>query len=99
MIPINYDPAAKCPLFQHFIYRIMGDGPDATEEEKERAARMVAYIQRLCGSAATAKPEKMLVVCWGAVRLRRNPQRLGDYRTSRSFVDAGEAFVFGGMRP
>ena len=66
MIPINYDPAARCPLFLRFIYRIMGDEPDAQRNEVERASRLVAYLRRLFGSAATAKPEKILVVCWGA---------------------------------
>jgi putative DNA primase/helicase len=66
MIPFDYDPAAKCPQFLRFIYRIMGDGPDATPEEQERAARLVPYLQRLFGCAASGKPEKLLVVCYGA---------------------------------
>jgi putative DNA primase/helicase len=44
----------------------MGDGPDASDEEQNRACRLVAYLQRLFGCAATGKPEKLLVVFYGA---------------------------------
>lgn len=65
LIPLDYDPAAKCPLFLRTLYRIMGDSPDATEAEVETAGRLVAYLQRLFGCAATGKPEKLLVVFYG----------------------------------
>jgi putative DNA primase/helicase len=65
MIPRDYDPAAECPQFMRFLYRIMGDGPDATEAAQETAGRLVAYLQRLFGCAATGKPEKLLVVFYG----------------------------------
>ena len=66
LIPIDYDPAAKCPLFLRTLYRIMGDGSDATPAEVETAGRLVAYLQRLFGCAATGKPEKLLVVFFGS---------------------------------
>jgi putative DNA primase/helicase len=65
LIPLQYDPSAQCPRFMRFIYRIMGDGPDASVDAKERADRMVKYLQRLFGCAATGKAEKVLVVFYG----------------------------------
>jgi len=65
MIPFDFDPKAACPLFLRFIYRIMGDHPDATKEEGDRAGRLVEYLQRLFGCAATGKAEKLLVVFYG----------------------------------
>jgi putative DNA primase/helicase len=65
LIPLQYDPAAKCPRFMQFIYRIMGDGPDASADAKERADRLVHYLQRLFGCAATGQAEKVLVIFYG----------------------------------
>jgi len=65
LIPLNYDPSAKCPRFMQFIYRIMGDGPDASADAKGRAHRLVQYLQRLFGCAATGKAEKVLVIFYG----------------------------------
>jgi putative DNA primase/helicase len=65
LIPLDYESAAPCPLFMAFIYRIMGDGPSAPADAKERAHRLVQYIQRLFGCAATGKAEKVLAVFYG----------------------------------
>src|SRR6185369_593633 len=56
---------APCPLFMAFMYRVMGDGPGAGSELKERAERLVKYLQRLFGCAATGKQEKILAVLYG----------------------------------
>ncbi len=65
LIPLKYDTSAQCPRFMQFIYRIMGDGPDAFADAKERADRLVQYLQRLLGCAATGKAEKVLVIFYG----------------------------------
>ena len=65
LIPLKCDPAACCPLFMASIYRSMGGGPNASEEEKERADELVEYLQLLLGCAATGKPEKLLIVFHG----------------------------------
>lgn len=65
LIPIVYDPAAGCPLFMQFLGRIMGAHPDASEGELERAERLVSYLQRCLGCAATALPEKALFILYG----------------------------------
>jgi putative DNA primase/helicase len=66
MIPIDFNRYAKCPQFLRFIHRIMGDGPDATTEERDRAVHLVQYLQRLFGCAATGKAEKLLVILYGS---------------------------------
>jgi putative DNA primase/helicase len=65
LIPLTYNAGAQCPIFLRSLYRIMGDGPDASDEERDRAGRMVEYLQKLFGCAATGKPEKLLVVFYG----------------------------------
>jgi putative DNA primase/helicase len=65
LIRLDYSPAARCPLFMAFIYRIMGDSPHASAAAKERAHRLVEYLQRLFGCAATGKAEKVLAIFYG----------------------------------
>jgi P4 family phage/plasmid primase-like protien len=65
-IPFDYSSGLECPTFLRFIFEIMGAGPDASEAELERAARLVAYLQKLLGCAATGVPEKILVIFYGA---------------------------------
>ena len=65
LIPLSYDPNAQSPLFMLFIHRIMGDGPDASEADRERADRLVGYLQKLLGCCATGKPEKVLAIFYG----------------------------------
>lgn len=66
MIPMDYDPRADCPTFGCFLNRIMGNSPDAAEGELERAERLVQYLQRAFGCAATGRPEKVLFVLHGS---------------------------------
>ena len=49
----DYDPEAECPNFQRFLFRVMGDGLDATSDERERAERLVAYLQKALGYSLT----------------------------------------------
>ena len=63
VIPVEYDASADCPLFAGFIRRIMGASPNCARDADERANRLICYLQRLFGCAATGKPEKVLIVC------------------------------------
>jgi P4 family phage/plasmid primase-like protien len=65
LIPLRYDPHAKCPQFMSFLYRIMGSHPDASESENARAEQLVSYLQKALGCAATGKPEKLLFILHG----------------------------------
>jgi len=63
----DYRPQAQCPRFLQFLERIMGGGPDASEEANERAARLIEYLQRVFGYALTGKTdEKAVFILWGA---------------------------------
>jgi putative DNA primase/helicase len=57
----NYKPEAACPLFLSVIARLMGNHPDASEPELDRAERMVAYIQRALGYSLTGTTEEKAV--------------------------------------
>jgi len=65
MIRLRYDRRAECPQFMAFLYRIMGRHPDSSESENDNAERLVSYLQRVFGCAATGKPEKILFVFCG----------------------------------
>ena len=65
MIRLRYDRRAECPQFMAFLYRIMGRHPDSSEPENDNAERLVSYLQRVFGCAATGKPEKILFVFCG----------------------------------
>src|ERR1700719_2000670 len=65
MIPFRYDRHAECPQFMAFLHRIMGRHPDGSEPENDNAERLVSYLQRVFGCAATGKPEKLLFVLYG----------------------------------
>jgi len=64
-IPYAFDAAAECPLFNRFLYRIMGHTGGASDEADARALRMVAYLRRLFGCALTGKPEKIVAIFHG----------------------------------
>ncbi len=67
LVHYNYNPQAACPLFLSFIARIMGNHPDASEAELDRAERMVAYLQRAFGYTLTGTTEeKAVFVPFGA---------------------------------
>jgi putative DNA primase/helicase len=57
----NYDPQAVCPLFQSVVARMMGNHPDASELELDRAERMVNYLQRALGYSLTGTTEEKAV--------------------------------------
>jgi len=67
LVRYHYNPRAACPLFLSFIARIMGNHPDASEPELDRAERMVAYLQRALGYSLTgATVEKAVFVPFGS---------------------------------
>ncbi len=57
----NYNPRAACPLFLSVIARMMGNHPDASEPELDRAERMVNYLQRALGYSLTGTTEEKAV--------------------------------------
>lgn len=57
----NYDPNAGCPLFLGVVARMMGNHPDASEPELDRAERMVNYLQRALGYSLTGTTEEKAV--------------------------------------
>jgi putative DNA primase/helicase len=57
----NYIPRAACPLFLSVIARMMGNHPDASEPELDRAERMVNYLQRALGYSLTGTTEEKAV--------------------------------------
>lgn len=57
----NYNPQAECPLFLSVIARMMGNHPDASEPELDRAERMVNYLQRALGYSLTGTTEEKAV--------------------------------------
>jgi P4 family phage/plasmid primase-like protien len=57
----DYNPQAGCPLFLSVIARMMGNHPDASEPELDRAERMVNYLQRALGYSLTGTTEEKAV--------------------------------------
>jgi putative DNA primase/helicase len=57
----NYDSQAGCPLFQSVVARMMGNHPDASEPELDRAERMVNYLQRALGYSLTGTTEEKAI--------------------------------------
>lgn len=67
LVRYNYNPDAGCPLFLNFIARSMGNHPDASEPELDRAERMVGYLQRAFGySLSGTTEEKAVFVPFGS---------------------------------
>ena len=67
LVHYNYNPQAECPLFLGFIARIMGNHPDASEPELDRAERMVEYLKRSIGySLSGTTEEKAVFVPFGS---------------------------------
>lgn len=75
MMPVDYDPAAKCPKFDAFLARVQPD----------REVR--AFLQRWFGLSMTALPVQKFLYCYGmganGKSLLANLMRrmLGDYAT------------------
>jgi putative DNA primase/helicase len=66
LVRYRYTPAAKCPRWISFLDRIMGGGPDAPEQELDRAARFTDYLQRALGYSLTGSTiEKAVFVLFG----------------------------------
>lgn len=66
VIYFPYDPEAPCPVFMRFLYRIMGDGPDASENDRARADRLVRYLQIAIGYSLTGHTiEKVVFLLHG----------------------------------
>jgi putative DNA primase/helicase len=62
----DYRPEAECPLFHAFLLGAMGGGPKASEEDNERAARIVAWLRKAFGYSLTGLTnEKTLFVLFG----------------------------------
>jgi putative DNA primase/helicase len=61
LVHYNYNPEAACPLFLSVIARLMGNHPDASEPELERAERMVGYLQLALGYSLTGTTEEKAV--------------------------------------
>jgi D5 N terminal like len=109
LIPIEYDGRAECPLFQQFIHRIMGGGPDASEADIERADRLVNYLQRAFGVAETdrlprGRDGQMTVTAsfgqnppWGRVFVCRpcTPESRGPIHASGVIRPSGIAVIEG----
>lgn len=57
----NYNSEAACHLFLSVIARMMGNHPDASEPELDRAERMVGYLQRALGYSLTATTEEKAI--------------------------------------
>lgn len=57
----DYDPAAQCPNFLRFLFRITGDGPEATDLERERVEHLVYYLQKALGYSLTGHTSQKAV--------------------------------------
>ncbi len=66
IVEFDYNPEAKCPIFLATLHRLMGGGPDASEEELQRAERLVSHLQKAFGYSATGiTSEKVVFVPYG----------------------------------
>ena len=64
LVHFDYHPNAECRRFLQFIHRIMGDGHDASEQARERADRLVIYVQKCFGYALTGDVSEKAVFCF-----------------------------------
>lgn len=61
LAPVVYDRAAKCPLWDAFLRRVMGGNADP-----ERACRLVGFLRRFVGYSLTGSiREHALIFCFG----------------------------------
>lgn len=66
LVRYDYRPKARCPRFLAFLDRVMGIDPDAGQEQNERAARLVDYLQKALGYSLTGcTGEKAVFVPFG----------------------------------
>jgi putative DNA primase/helicase len=61
---LEYKPDADCPLFLQFLRRIMGDGPDASQADGERAGRLAGYLQKVFGYSLTGDVSEKVIFCF-----------------------------------
>jgi putative DNA primase/helicase len=64
LVHFDYRPDAKCPRFMRFLYRVMGDGPDASDCNRAGVDRLVHYLQKAFGYAVTADVSEKAVFCF-----------------------------------
>jgi putative DNA primase/helicase len=64
LVHVQYRPGAECPLFLQFLRRVMGDGPDASNSDGERALRLVAYLQKVFGYSLTGDVSEKVIFCF-----------------------------------
>jgi len=63
LVHVEYRSKAECPIFLQFLRRIMGDGPDASEADGERAVRLVSYLQKVFGYSLTGYVSEKVIFC------------------------------------
>jgi putative DNA primase/helicase len=64
LVNINYRPEAECSLFLLFLHRIMGDSPDASQADGDRAERIVNYLQKVFGYSLTGDVSEKVIFCF-----------------------------------
>jgi len=64
LVHFEFKPRTQCLLFLQFLHRIMGDGPDASDAEGERAERLVAYLQKVFGYSLTGDVAEKVIFCF-----------------------------------
>jgi putative DNA primase/helicase len=64
LVHLDYNPNARCDLFLRSINRMMGDGPDASDGERERADRLVEYLQKAFGYSLSGDVAEKAVFCF-----------------------------------
>lgn len=72
LVHFKYNPQAECPRFMRFIHRIMGDGPDASDQSRERSDRLVGYLQKCFGYSLTGDVSEKAVFCFFDAATRRS---------------------------
>jgi putative DNA primase/helicase len=51
-------------MFLQFLHRIMGDGPDVSNEDGDRAARLAVYLQKAFGYCLTGDVSEKVIFCF-----------------------------------
>ena len=66
LIHHNYVPGAECLRFLAFLDRVMGGGPDASENDNQRAEQLISYLQKAFGYSLTGETsEKVVLIAHG----------------------------------
>lgn len=64
LVLVRYKPEAQCPIFIQFLQRIMGDSPDASQADGERAGRLASYLQKVFGYSLTGDVSEKVIFCF-----------------------------------